>query len=480
MRLFKIAPILLYVVRAAEDAGTSSIRELVGNLDLPDAEKEQMLNAMMLQDTVAQETSGVHKHNEASVSGAEKPGGQLSKNDRGKDGEVVPFDDSLQLTIEDGMPSEGIKKPKKDEADVTKPAALIQSSMDGTEGIVRTSLLTEQKFTLRLRKLLGQFTIGSRNKRESISALQAQLQVAAQQQKRMQEKALEDEVEIEIQRSRADAAEKRLQHAENTVSLYHKQNTGLRGRVRSLIYHLENVTHIGEKLQQKLADAQESANSNGQKLAAVQESVEQSNENKDVEEDSLEVKLREVQADKDAEESRLKFLQPRSEVLQQRLQSMVKSDEILHKENSILRGQLHAETARAQKAATELAQVQTSLADTQKSNMQLYTQLQHKYAESLTSLIVSQAGGDSQDRGSAPLFGMASLMSAPLALAASGHPSLLELRHDSRGLTALMQESRTTTHIVVKPPQNPTLQEIHKLWTQSQTPGLNESPQGMS
>jgi len=471
MRLFKLAPILIYVVRAAEDAGTSSISELVSNLDLPDAEKEQMLNAMMLQDTVAQETSGVHKHEEDSMSGANMPGNQLSKNDRGKDGEVVPYDDSLQLTIEDGMPGDRTKKPKKAEADVTNPVALIQSSRDGTEGIVRTSLLTEQKFTLRLRKLLGQFTIGSRNERHSISALQAQLQAAAQQQKRMQEKASEDEAEIARQCSRADAAEKRLQHAEHTVSLYHKQNTGLRGRVRSLIYHLGNVTHVAEKLQQKLVEAQESANSKGQKLAAEQESAEQSNENKDVEEDSLEVKLREVQADKDAEETRLKFLQPRSEVLQQRLQSMKKRDEILHKENSILRGQLHAETARAQKAATELAQVQTSLADTQKSNMQLYTQLQHKYAESLKSLIVSQAGGESQGRGSAPLSGIASLTSAPLAVAASGHPSLLELRRDSRGLTALMKESRTTTSIVGKPPQNPTLHEIHELWIQSQQPG---------
>jgi len=473
MRLFKLAPILIYVVRAAEDAGTSSISELVSNLDLPDAEKEQMLNAMMLQDPVAQETShmqqppSVHKHDEGSEWGVSKAGDQFSKNDRGNNGEVVPVDDSLQLTIEDGMPGDGAKKPKKDEASVPHPA-LIQSSLDGTEGIVRTSLLTEQKFTLRLRKLLGQFTVGSRKKRQSISALQAQLQGAAQQQKRMQEKAAEDEAEIQRQCSRADAAEKQLQHSEHTVSLYHKQNTGLRGRVKSLIYHLGNVTHIGEKLQQKLADAQESANSKGQKLAAIQESAEQSNENKDVEQDSLEVKLREVQADKDAEEKRLKFLQPQSEVLLQRLQSMKKRDEILHKENSLLRGQLHAQAARAQQAATELAQVQTSLADTQKSNMQLYMQLQHKYAESLTSLIVSEAGGESQGHGSTALSGMASLTPAPLALAASG---ALELRRDSRSLTALMRESRTTANTVDKPPQNPTLHEIHELWIQSQPPG---------
>merc|ERR1719199_1645656 len=228
---------------------------------------------------------------------------------------AVPVEGApLELAVEDPLPSVAAKPLKKHSSTI---ATIPQGNMDGAMGIVRTRLASEEQFNLRLRQLLNQSGLENHKKQKKMVALQLRLRTALQQQKRLRGASVKKEAEIARQRSRAETAENRLRTARQTIGVGERSVKWLSQRVKTLLSHLSNVTHIGEVLERRLTEANANAASKGVALASIARKVERVPF-------AYEKKLHEVQSSKSADEANLKAVQRRNSILEESLESMHK------------------------------------------------------------------------------------------------------------------------------------------------------------
>jgi len=452
------------------------LHEAVGTLDLPpDAEELDMVKTMLLQKgdwSAAADFSEPAKSQEDSAKNDSPYDHSYELNVDGKEKHIAapPAEDTSLVVAVDDAPPASSKSPKKAiSAAATGIIALPQTSMDGaTQGMVNTRLASEEQFSSRLQALLSKSGEENRKEQEQVVTLQAQLQTVLLQKKRLRSKILQkvfaDRSEITKQRSRADTAEERWKQSARILGMGTKQVTWLRQRVKTLLVHLSNVTHIGEVLEHQLTEANKKAASKGVSLAAIERRVEREP-----------ARLRAVEAGKSADEARMKAMERQNALLQERLESMNKRDQILHTENGLLRSKASSATAAAQQESTELESVKAALAETQKSNMQL----QSKLAESLKALIVAQAGAEPAARTGASLASVSMDLSSleqesPGAAPSDGAESQAapSLASDSSSLTALLKEESAKPKYVA-PVRKPSVHETRLLELTSESQGLN-------
>lgn len=288
---------------------------------------------------------------------------------------------------------------------------------------IRSRLSAEEKFSLRLRQLLAQSSKGSNAMQQKLDSVRAQLDAAGRTQKQLLDtsvkKIAEEETEIARQRSRAEAAEMKLQNATRVLGILQRNVRFLRERSRTLLSHLANITHISKAMESQLAAAHSNTVVVDHQLEAAQRRA-SSQRRVPLE---IEAQLRDVQAKEVTENVRLKASERKNGFLQQRFRVLNKRDQILQTENNLLRTKLRGEAANEARLRQELDRVKGILGQTQQSN----AQLQSQYADSLQGVAVESAV-------SAPVMG--SNGGAPRA------SSLMDLKRDSNGLTALMGSSR--------------------------------------
>jgi len=453
-----LASLVLLAV-SAQDTEPSARNEVVGKMTLPpDGEgsqlDEQTLKAIVQQDGDFDQADEIQPLlNEIQPPGVTKNNDEKDSPDHLDSSDekavTVTVDDApLELATEDAAPS---ARPTKA---VAAEASIPQGSMDGEIGIVRTRLASEERFNLRLQKLLSQSALDNHKKQVKLTALQTQLQTVSKQHKDSKGaarfKILAEEKEITMQRSRADGAEKRLRKATKIMGSEGKTISWLRERVKTLMVHLGSVSHIGKALEGQLAEA----NSNSASKSRALEDMQRKATVEHHEPLQIEPNMHEFLASKTSasEEARTRRLENQNKLLEQRLQSLTKRDSILNDENTLLRGKLHTETAQKQVVVTELSKAKAALSESQKADIQL----QGKYADSLKALISAQAAnqGEPLDRIKGFTTDSSPAMISPNPLTDEhASTSLLELGRDSSSLTSLMTESHRTkrsTHTTQK------------------------------
>jgi len=469
-----LAYLYLVFVSGTKRNLADQLHEAVGTLDLPpDAEELDTVKTMLLQQGAWSEA--------ADFSEPAKSQEDLAKNDslydqsyelnvdgREKHIAAPPSEDtSLVVAVDDAPPAP--KSSKKATSAAAAGNALPQTSLvlyGATQGMVNTRLASEEQFSSRLQALLSKSGEENHKKQEQVVALQAQLQILLLQKERLRsatiQKVSSDRSEIANQRSRADTAEERLKQSAHALAMGTKQVTWLRQRVKTLLVHLSNVTHIGEVLEHQLMEANKEADSKGVSLAAIERRVEREP-----------ARLRAVEAGKSADEARMKAMERQNAFLQERLESVNKRDQILHKENGILRSKASSATTAAKQESTKLESVKAALAEAQKSNMQL----QSKLAESLKALIVAQAAVEPVARLRASVASMdvsylVQEYTGDSPSVGAGSQAAPSLASDSSSLTALLKEESAKPKMKTKG-RKPSVHETRVLQLTSESQGLN-------
>lgn len=387
-RTLQLASLFAFCVQAI--GAVTSVNEVVGQVDVQPDDDTLQMQKIMKEDSAANQAAGWQQ----------PPGVMPHSSDPSTAGEEdmstdTDDDSDLELITSAKILTDQVPVPKK-----AREVSLVQTgSMDGTMGIVRTRLASEEQFSLRLQKLVAQSALESHKKQEKLVLLQEQLQNAAQEQIRLRGASMKRAAELEdertyaaIQHSRADKAEAQLQQASHAIAHEEKTVEWLSEQVKTLTWHLSHVTHIDKELQRQLAAANTSLAKSRESMAA--EKRKESEEDRSMK--KLQAELLELRAGKTTElQATTEQFFKQNDLLQQRMLSVSKRDNILGKENDLLRQQLHSETAQAQQAQTEMEEMKAAFSDMQKKNFQL----QNKYAESLKALIVARAGADTAARG---------------------------------------------------------------------------------
>lgn len=460
------------VVAGSQDAD-SSLNEVLGGLNMHiDAEELQMTKNLLGQDSEALIATGWRNPPgvDPPASGEVEQSSSSSSKDNRKPARAVaaaikapgkgaakvqtqlpaalrmPEDAPLELTTEDDLfkPDEVFATPAH--ASKASSSSEAKKVTNNAEPILHSQLVSEEKYNTKLKNLLQQSAAHNRKYQQKVVALQTQLTSAMQQQKRMrgstQQVASQDHTETARLLYRAETAEKKLQRADQALGSGIKTIHWLRERVKTLLNQVGNATHIGKVLQRRLAAATRTvrlADSNSQMQHLGQDSKRLA---------LVEAQLHEAQENKVTTEDALKSLQRQNLLLEQRMQSLQKRDGILNKENSLLRGKLHDETAKEQQTDAKLQTDRASItAEMQRSSMQM----QRKYADSLKALMVAQAGVDPSSHRAGPIAVVdTESVPPPAAITTRASPvedstegdapsSLLELGRGGESLTALMQ-----------------------------------------
>lgn len=344
---------------------------------------------------------------------------------------------------------------------VSARRALSTSQTNGTDSsamaYIRGRLASEESFSSRLRQLLVQSSKDSNAKQQNLQSLQAQLRDANLNQKKLTALSVkqidEEERKVAEEHDRADVAEAKLRNATAGMDVLKRNVNLLKGRTRTLLSHLANVTHLGKAMEAQLAASRWQTNAVGQQLE-----TEHFNQLAfSGKQGEMRNQLRRVQASEATEELRAKAAERKNGFLQKRYEALTKRDQILQVENDLLRRKLDAQSSQEKGLREELDRMKSILEESQKSNAQLQTQ----YATTLAGQVSTKGIG---------VMSEASGPSASSNVAPTHDSAILDLKRDITGLTTLVKEERKEA---AKPKSKLRGSQIRERLLGSQSQGLD-------